>query len=305
MRVKYVLATHEHGDHTPGAYLWRVVTGAKFVAAREAAYTMQHHIPMGTGYGFHPPIATDVAVILLASRHKGWNCLSLAGETVKHPSLEAWLAQLKGSYADLRELDVNGDGRTDLLSSYGLAFLRRADGTFPSTPTLSLPPAKNDWTLMGAGDFNGDHRPDVVLLAHGMAQAKLALHLNTGSADVPYRPDPDAAFDLSFADEPARRRHLLRASPTVGDFNGDGVDDLILAKAKTHGVLILLGGSGGLSPSRSISPEIEFLLHHETRLRLAEFDADGDADLAAFGYTEGTAPGFGYGPLAMFVWLQP
>ena len=27
-QVKYVLATHEHGDHAPGAYLWRVVTGA-------------------------------------------------------------------------------------------------------------------------------------------------------------------------------------------------------------------------------------------------------------------------------------
>src|SRR5262249_20981736 len=32
-RVKYVLATHEHGDHAPGAYLWRVVTGARFVCS--------------------------------------------------------------------------------------------------------------------------------------------------------------------------------------------------------------------------------------------------------------------------------
>jgi hypothetical protein len=138
-----------------------------------------------------------------------------------------------------------------------------------------------------------------------MEQVKLALHLNTGNADVPFRLDPDAAFDLTFADEPARRHHLLRASPTVGDFNGDGVDDLILGKAKTRGVLVLLGGPDGLSPSRAISPEIEFLLHHETGLRTADFDADGDADLAAFGYTQGTEPGFGYGPLGMFIWLQP
>src|SRR4029077_13476707 len=34
-RVKFVLATHEHGDHAPGAYLWRVVTGAKFVCSEE------------------------------------------------------------------------------------------------------------------------------------------------------------------------------------------------------------------------------------------------------------------------------
>jgi metallo-beta-lactamase class B len=61
-RVKYVLATHEHGDHAPGAYLWRVVTGAKFVCSEEMAYTLQHHVPVNSGYGFHPPVPTDVTV---------------------------------------------------------------------------------------------------------------------------------------------------------------------------------------------------------------------------------------------------
>src|SRR5262249_23161283 len=62
MRVKYVLATHEHGDHAPGAYLWRVVTGARFVCSREMAYTLQHHLPISTGYGLHPPVPTDLRV---------------------------------------------------------------------------------------------------------------------------------------------------------------------------------------------------------------------------------------------------
>src|SRR5439155_18257999 len=61
-RVKYVLATHEHGDHAPGAYLWRVVTGAKFVCSEEMAYTLQHHIPGNTGYGLHPPVPTDIRI---------------------------------------------------------------------------------------------------------------------------------------------------------------------------------------------------------------------------------------------------
>ncbi len=62
MRVKYVLATHEHGDHGPGAYLWRVATGAQFVCSEEMAYTMQHHIPLNSGYGFHPPVPTDIKI---------------------------------------------------------------------------------------------------------------------------------------------------------------------------------------------------------------------------------------------------
>jgi hydroxyacylglutathione hydrolase len=62
MNVKYVLATHEHGDHSPGAYLWRVVTGARFVCSAEMAYHLQHHLPLGTGYGFHPPNFTDLVI---------------------------------------------------------------------------------------------------------------------------------------------------------------------------------------------------------------------------------------------------
>ena len=62
VQVKYVLPTHEHGDHAPGAYLWRVVTGAQVVASAEMAYVLQHHIPGGTGYGFHPPVPVDIVL---------------------------------------------------------------------------------------------------------------------------------------------------------------------------------------------------------------------------------------------------
>ncbi|MFT5108235.1 MAG: glyoxylase-like metal-dependent hydrolase (beta-lactamase superfamily II), partial [Pseudoalteromonas tetraodonis] len=62
MQVKFVLATHEHGDHSPGAYLWRVATGAKFVCSEEMAYHLQHHLTLGTGYGFHAPNFTDIVV---------------------------------------------------------------------------------------------------------------------------------------------------------------------------------------------------------------------------------------------------
>ena len=55
MQVKYVLLTHEHGDHAPGAYLWRVVTGAQVVASAEMAYVLQHHVPGGTVTVFTRP----------------------------------------------------------------------------------------------------------------------------------------------------------------------------------------------------------------------------------------------------------
>ena len=66
-QVKYVLPTHEHGDHAPGASLWRVVTGAQVVASAEMAYILQHHIPGGTGYGFHPPVPADIVLTEIKS----------------------------------------------------------------------------------------------------------------------------------------------------------------------------------------------------------------------------------------------
>src|SRR5262249_52425505 len=38
------------------------IAGARFVCSREMAYTLQHHTPIGSGYGFHPPVPTDVQV---------------------------------------------------------------------------------------------------------------------------------------------------------------------------------------------------------------------------------------------------
>jgi glyoxylase-like metal-dependent hydrolase (beta-lactamase superfamily II) len=75
-RVRYVLATHEHGDHAPGAYLWRLATGARFVCSEQMAYTLRHHTPVCSGYGFHPPVPADVIV-------RGDTDLVLAGAKVK------------------------------------------------------------------------------------------------------------------------------------------------------------------------------------------------------------------------------
>ena len=47
MQVKYVLLTHEHGDHAPGALSLARRHRAQVVASAEMAYMLQHHIPAG------------------------------------------------------------------------------------------------------------------------------------------------------------------------------------------------------------------------------------------------------------------
>lgn len=546
--VKYVLATHEHGDHAPGAYLWRVVTGAQFVCSREMAYTLQHHIPLCSGYGFHPPVPTDlvidddtaldlagqkvvalrlpghtfgamgwlfekdgqrfvatgdlimpegvlgysgsinfsaidvlnslrkldslrvdsvlpghgpwgdpnryIAAGISVGRHVGWgkmppenpdpyfritqknvvvaawnidaasadfgdvdqdgrpdvavvvpadngtavqiflnqggkfsskpdlqiavpqvsNCrkirlrhlnddrvpdfmvsgtgtalliskgpalqydilsldmneghelrridlngsgkssmlinrafgtfqiVSVAAD--RRPRLESFQPEVSGPYADLSQIDVNRDGRTDLLTSYGKLYLRQTDGRFSpqATQTLTLPDPK-DWHFMAIGDFNADRKPDVVLLSYGMRSPQGAVFYNTGRVDEPFH--GQATTVLNFADEanPTSKSHptLYRDTPPVADFDGDGVDDLIIGKGQDNRVLILFGGPDGLAASRSRTIELEYRLHFETGLHAADFNGDGRTDLATFGYTK-TGVGAS-GPPAVYVWM--
>jgi metallo-beta-lactamase class B len=545
MRVKYVLATHEHGDHAPGAYLWRVVTGAKFVCSEEMAYTLQHHTPLNSGYGFHPPNPTDIAIKedtdldlaglkvravripghtagsmawyfekggksyvsfgdlimprgvlgysgsinfsatdVLASLRKlqalkpdivlpghgavgppgdtlaagvevgikgswglikpekpdpysrvesknvvvaAWNLgatsaafgdvdgdgrpdvvivsksgegslvrifinkggkfddkpdheiplpqvaephkvrvlpaakgsvadLFVAGksaallhadgklpnykvvsidtanahqvriidngdrkqtlilnrfgaaqaldESTGKPRLTKFEPEVSGPYVDVRSVDLNGDGRPDLVTSYGLVFLRGAHGKLPLEPTLRLPVEKGEWHYLAVGDFNGDRRPDIVLLSYGMnGQTTARVFYNTGKADRPFNDKPDAVIPLNAHGRQSVGLTLLRDTPVVCDWNGDGVDDLVIGRGQSQEVLILLGGRDGLDAKRSQTIALDYRVHYETGLYVDDFDGDGVPDLAAFGYT---LTGVGWnGPPAAYIWKQP
>jgi metallo-beta-lactamase class B len=544
MRVKYVLATHEHGDHAPGAYLWRVVTGAKFVCSAEMAYTLQHHVPVNSGYGFHPPVPADILVTedidldlagqkvravripghtfgsmawqfakdgksyvafgdlimprgvlgysgsinfsardVLASLRKlralkpdvvlpghgavggpadtlgagvevgvaggwglirpekpdpyfritqknvlvaAWNvgavsaafgdidgdgqpdiaivCRHGAGALVKvflnksgkfddkpdheiplpqlaqpskirvlpaakgggadlfvggqsaallvtegrlprykivpldvpdghqvrvldngthkqtviagrfsgvyvldtamsRPQVRRFEPEVAGPYIDVRMLDVNGDGRPDLVTSYGVVSLRGADGKLPAAPSLHLPTEKGEWYFLAVGDFNGDKRPDIVLLSYGMhGQTSARVFYNTGKADRPFGDKPDAVVPLN----PAKKGDpltLVRDAPVVCDWNGDGFDDLVIGRGQSQEVLVLLGGRQGLDAKRSETIKLDYRVHYETGLFVGDFNGDGRPDLAVFGYT---LTGVGWdGPPAAYIWLQP
>ncbi len=192
-------------------------------------------------------------------------------------------------YFDMECVDVNGDGRPDVLLSNGDIFLRRPDGALPDAPSLQLRRPGTGWTYMAVGDFNGDKRPDVLLLSQspdGEKVARLGVFYNTGDAAKPFTVEPSAVMDLPL------ERGLLRDGPTVGDFNGDGVADVVLAGGQSREAIILLGEAGlGLDLKRKVVVPLDFSLHHDTKLGLADFTGDGKADLAAFGTSTTGAAG--------------
>ena len=188
-------------------------------------------------------------------------------------------------YFDLQLLDLNGDGRADVITSGGEVFLRDQAGRLPDTPSLRLPRPGTGWTFMAAGDFNGDRRPDVALLSGEARPVTISVFYNTGDAQRPLAGSPTATMTLP------EQIGTLRDGPTVGDWNGDGIADLAIGTGQQGTVFVLPGAApAGLNLDRAATLTLDYRLHFDTRIGIADFDGDGRADVAGFGTTPAGAP---------------
>jgi len=206
---------------------------------------------------------------------------------------------LDGPYVDFSEI---GD---DLLTSYGQLYRRGKDGKFPKTPTVQLPREK-DWQFLAIGDFNGDGKKDAAFLSYGMEkQTSARVFYGRDKTKLEFGDKADAVLPLGelLAETKKNQKHpLVRDTPIVADWNGDGIDDLIVAHGQSNEVLVFLGGKDGLSKDRVQRINLEYRVHYEHGVYVGDFNGDGKADLAVFGYTN-TGVGAG-GPPAVYIWLR-
>ncbi len=133
----------------------------------------------------------------------------------------------------LTAADLNGDGIVDLIAAGSKidVFLGKGDGTFPNRVDYAIDGFPQQ---VATGDFNGDGKLDIAVAGYASGPGYLGILLGNG----------DGTFQtpLLFTDDAP-----VGAPVVVGDLNGDGIDDPLVAAA--NGSLFLSAPIATVSPS--------------------------------------------------------
>ncbi|MFC7897187.1 FG-GAP-like repeat-containing protein, partial [Streptomyces sp. NPDC057381] len=187
--------------------------------------------------------------------------------------------------------DYDGDGRSDLAAWYNYTdgrdaihtFLGGTDGAI-TKPFKSYDVADGVWDTRAmryvTGDFNGDGRGDAAVLK-GYSDTSVKMWVAPGRADGGFE-DPYTAWSA-----PAGSFHISYMTPQVGDFNGDGRDDVAVWYAYTDGTTKLwtfTSTDRGTfnAPFSSWSAPSGTWLRTRSKFVTGDFDGDGRDDLSVF-----------------------
>lgn len=192
-------------------------------------------------------------------------------------------SQLYGGFTQangVAHADVTGDGIGDaIVADRGTATVSvlagGAGGTFGSpaaTAVGTLPEA------VAVGDFNGDGRPDVATANYS---GTISVALNAGSA---------LAASTSFGANAATLDDMDRVSDlVVGDFNGDGRDDLAASGSSGSGtpsgrLLVAFSAADGSFPAADVKTYYIGSNRSGWSIAAGDVDEDGKLDLITANY---------------------
>ena len=163
--------------------------------------------------------------------------------------------------------DFNGDGRDDILwrndDGRVTDWLGTANGGFSPNSSSFLTGVSTSWQIVGVGDFNGDGRSDIMWRN---ADGRITNWLGTANG--------------GFTDNVANAYNSVTLDwhvAGIGDFNGDGRDDILWRNDDGRVTDWLSTASGGYAPNSgnfatSVDPSWQVA-------SIGDFNGDGRADI--------------------------
>ncbi len=170
--------------------------------------------------------------------------------------------------------DFNGDGKLDLAVANRVdntvsVFLAKGDGSFQ--PAVSYPAGPSPRAVIAA-DLNGDKRDDLVVADESCLIIFPPCQTSGGSVSILI-----ANGDGTFQAPVSYPVNGYPVSVAVGDFNGDGKLDLVVANGNSPGTISVLLGKGD---GTFQSPVDYATVQNPQAVTVGDFNGDGKLDLA-------------------------
>ena len=169
--------------------------------------------------------------------------------------------------------DLNNDGRPDLIAANSLAntvtvLLNNGAGAFTEAPGSPVEVGASP-QFLAIADFNGDGKPDIATA--NSPDNTVTVLLGNGAGG--FLRAPGSPFGAgAFPQFVAVRAGKSPRSPTVADFDGDGLPDVVTLNSADN-TITLLPGNGRSEVTIPAGPT-------PVSAAAADFNGDGEPDLA-------------------------
>jgi uncharacterized protein YfaP (DUF2135 family) len=159
--------------------------------------------------------------------------------------------------------DFNGDGKADLVTADSAhnavsILLGNGDGTFGLPTQFAAGRSPNSVVI---GDFNRDGNQDLAVTNISGTHGSVSILFGDGRGS--FQPHVDYPAGIRCTDV------------KIGDFNGDGIEDLAVVGGASYGPSVLLGNSDGTFGA----PTLFGAGYYETAIAVGDFNKDGIPDL--------------------------